>query len=89
MRKQNRTKEEKTKHELLKQHYVYVIFLIVVLIHRASGYTYTFTSYFISEYNSKITNKTTSSNDYLNSSQKNAYVGNIKPYVSARLRCVV
>ena len=72
----------RTNHEILKHYDVNVSLCIVVLFHTVSGYTFTFTSYFMSEYHIKTTNKTTSSNYALLSSQQNAYVGKMKPYVS-------
>jgi hypothetical protein len=39
----------RTKHENLKHHDVYVSVGIVVLFHRVSGYTFTITSYFMSD----------------------------------------
>ena len=56
MKKQNWTLDEK-KHEILKHHDVYVSFWIVVLFHRVSGYTFTFTSYFMSDYHIKTKTK--------------------------------
>jgi len=61
---------------------IYVSLRMAVLFHKVSGYTFTFISYFMSEYHIKTTNKTTSSNFALLSSQQNAYVGKMKRYVS-------
>jgi len=54
--------KQRTKHETLKHHDVYVSLCIAVLFHKVSGYTFTFTSYFMSEYHIKTTNKTHSLN---------------------------
>jgi len=62
-----------TKHDILKHHDVYVSFFVVVLFHRVSGYTFTVTSYFTSEYHIKTTNKTPFSNYSLPSSKQNAH----------------
>jgi len=51
--------KKRTKHQTLKHHDVYVSLCIVVLFHRVSGYTFTFTSYFMSEYYIKTTSKNT------------------------------
>jgi hypothetical protein len=41
--------KKRTKHEIVKHHDVYVSLCIVVLFHSVSGYTFTFTSCFISD----------------------------------------
>ena len=50
--------KEKRKREILKHHDVNVSFCFVVLFHRLSGYTFTFTLGVMSEYHIKTTNKT-------------------------------
>jgi hypothetical protein len=49
--------KKRTKHEILKHHDVYVSLCIVVLFHSVSGYTFTFTSYFMSDYHIKTKTK--------------------------------
>jgi len=41
--------KKRRKHDILKQHDVCVSIRIVVLFHTESGYTFTFTSYFMSD----------------------------------------
>jgi len=63
---------------------VYVSFCIVVLFYRVSGYTFTFTSYFMSDYHNKTKTKTKHFPQIilLHSSHKKGFVGKIKTYVS-------
>jgi predicted MFS family arabinose efflux permease len=51
--------KKRTKREILKHHDVYVSFNIVVLFHGGSWYTFTFTSYFVSDYHIKTKTKHT------------------------------
>jgi len=71
--------KKRTKREILKHHNVCVSFCIVVLFHSITGYTFIFTSCFMSECHIKTTNKSPSSNYSLPSSHQNAYVGKMKP----------
>jgi len=50
--------KKRRKHEILKQHDVCVSIRIVVLFHRLSGHTFTFTSYFCATNTLKETQKT-------------------------------
>jgi len=61
----------RTNHEILKHYDVCVSLCIVVLFHTVSGYTFTFTSNFMSDYHIKTTNKILSSNYSLSSSHQN------------------